>query len=115
MDCFPEISEKRRSDETAIRNVVCFGREVRIRLHDSRVIFASVMPEASLDTINFSIRPWGLRDSMVLRFEDVASASPVRHMDWETQRAISAAQAAGTFQIPNRLDSPRGLARAFGS
>ena len=88
---------KRDGHELLIRNVVDFAHEVRIHLHDERVIFGSVAPAALGETGSFRIRPWGVAEVRAISFDDVALASPVKQMGWERHRAIAVAQQAGIF------------------
>jgi hypothetical protein len=84
-----------------IRNVVGFAHEVRVQLRDSHVIVGRiVLAEHAVDS--FRIRPWGVKSTMNVRFDDVARAAPVRRMLWAEQRTISEAQIAGVFARPAR-------------
>jgi hypothetical protein len=80
--------------ESCVRSVIGTAHEIRVRFRDSRVIFASVVPAGDTREGCFVVRPWGLRSTMVFRFDDVSRARPVRHMDWEQQRRICATQVA---------------------
>jgi hypothetical protein len=104
MSHFLQASEKRKGTakrtghEIIVRNVVDFAREVRIILLDSQVIYGSVIPDARALVGAFLIRPWGLNSAMTIRFDAVYCAAPVKQMDWQKQRTISTAQAAGVFR-----------------
>jgi hypothetical protein len=93
---------KRSAREVTIRNVVDCAHEVRVELHDSQVIFGSVMPVAGGDAAAFRIRPWGLSAPMAIRIDDVLRAAPIRRMAWDKQRSIAAAQLAGVFRTQPR-------------
>ena len=82
-----------------IRAVVGIAHEVRIQLHDAKVIFASVLAGADPPTEiqAFVVRPWGRKTTMTIKFAEVSRIAPVKTMDWQTQRTISAAQMAGVF------------------
>jgi hypothetical protein len=73
-------------------------------MRDSHVIVGHIVPAGERPIATFQIRPWGVRSSMTLRFDDVARASPLRHMFWDQQRSISTAQVAGVFarSVPSR-------------
>jgi hypothetical protein len=92
-----QAPRKRDGHELSIRNVVDFAHEVRIHLHDARVIFGSVAPAPQGETGSFRIRPWGVAESRAISFEEVSLASPVKQMGWERHRAIAMAQQAGIF------------------
>ena len=83
--------------DATIRNVVGFGHEVRVQLHDSHVIVGSIVLALEPANEDFQIRPWGLRSAMTVKLGDVARAVPVRRMCWAQQRCISSAQVAGVF------------------
>jgi hypothetical protein len=106
MSHFFQATEKRTGHETIIRNVVDFAREVRILLLDSQVIYGSVIPDARALAGAFLIRPWGLNSVMTIRFDAVYRAAPVKQMDWQKQRTISAAQAARVFTDSATRTSP---------
>jgi hypothetical protein len=93
----PQSARKRDGHELTIRSVVDFAHEVKIHLHDAQVIFGSVVSTPKDEGGYFRIRPWGLSESMAIKFHDVAIASPVRQMGWQRHRAIAAAQQAGIF------------------
>jgi hypothetical protein len=82
-----------------IRAVVGIAHEVKIQLHDAKIIFASVMPHSDAETAfrAFVVRPWGRKTTMTIEFAEVSRVAPVKAMDWQTQRMISAAQMAGVF------------------
>jgi hypothetical protein len=92
-----QTAEKHNEQDAAIRNVVGFAHEVRLHLHDSKVIFATVVPVGDGDSDAFLIRPWGLRSPMTVRYDQVYRAAPVKQMGWTKHRSISAAQLAGVF------------------
>jgi hypothetical protein len=102
MSSSPPGARKRDEHELTIRNVVDFAREVRIHLHDEQVIFGSVTSAVEGETESFRIRPWGVRESRAIPFDDVSLASPVKQMGWERHRAIAAAQQAGIFANARR-------------
>ena len=81
----------------AARGVLDLAREVRIHLHDARVIFGTIISVANRDARHFSIRPWGLRLPMIINYDAVSHAVPVKLMVWKKQRDISAAQRTGDF------------------
>jgi hypothetical protein len=82
-----------------VRSVLSSAREVRIRFHDAHVLFGTVLhrprslaePESD-EEWTFTIQPWGTKAPVVLRFDDVATAAPVRNMRWQMQRDIRVAQ-----------------------
>jgi len=80
--------------ESCLRSVLASAHEVQVRFRDSRVIFASVVAAGASGEGCFVVRPWGLHVTMVLRFDEVSRARPVRHMDWEHQREICATHVA---------------------
>jgi hypothetical protein len=80
--------------ERSLRNVVCLAHEVRLDLRDARVIFATIVSVSHGAGQSFVVRPWGLRSAIALRFDEVCRARPVRHMRWEHERTICAAQVA---------------------
>jgi hypothetical protein len=86
--------------DAMIRNVVDFAQHVRLYMRDSHVIVGSIVPVAQRRERSgaaFQIHPWGAKAALTVRFDDVARASPVRHMVWARQCSISAAQLAGIF------------------
>ncbi len=87
--------EDEMNTERDLKNVLTLSREVRIRMHDSRVIYASVVAVPPAEE-TFLVRPWGVSSTIALRFADVSSARPVSRMGWQQQRTISAAQAVDT-------------------
>jgi hypothetical protein len=93
------MNSKDESHDTMIRAVVGIAHEVKIQLHDAKVIFASVMAGADPQTEirAFVVRPWGRKTTMTIKFAEVSRVAPVKAMDWQTQRMISAAQMAGVF------------------
>ena len=99
----PHEAKKRDGHESTIRTVVDFAREVRILLHDARVIFGSVTATSKQETGSFRIRPWGMTESTTIKFEDVSIAAPVKQMGWDRHRAIAAAQRAGVFANSRRV------------
>jgi len=82
--------------DATTRNVIGFAHQVRLHLHDSRVIVGSIVLAAE-QARDFQIRPWGLRSTMTVRFDDVVRAVPIRKMLWAQQQSIAAAQIAGVF------------------
>lgn len=94
---------KRDPRESAVRSIVDVAREVRIHLHDEKVIFGSVARAAErCDDGSFHIRPWGMKQSIEIRFDDVTLATPVKQMGWDQHRAIARAQQAGLFATIRR-------------
>jgi hypothetical protein len=92
------ILRKRDTREAMVRSVVDFAREVRVHLRDEQVIFGSIAQAAErCDDGSFRIRPWGMKQSIEVRFADVTLATPVKQMGWEQHRAIARAQEAGVF------------------
>ena len=81
--------------ERDLKNVLTLSREVRIRMNDASVIYASVVGEQTAEA--FMVRPWGISTTVMIRFEEVSSARPVSKMGWQEQRAIVAAQAAAVI------------------
>jgi hypothetical protein len=94
---FHEMQKRHEHNLAAVRTLVGIAHEVRVRLHNTQVIFGSMVPIPAVDADAFSIRPWGRGSTMRIRFDDVSQAAPVRHMDWQKQRTIAAAQVAGIF------------------
>jgi hypothetical protein len=90
-------ARKRNGHEMTIRSVVDVAHEVRLHLHDEKVIFGSVTPKPGGEPGSFFIRPWGLSSSMAIQFGDVSLATPVKQMGWVRHRSIAAAQQAGIF------------------
>jgi len=89
-----------------IRSVIAVAHQVRLRLHDSQVIFGSVIPSRDDDAEtpsaggnaeSFAFRPWGVSTPTTIKYDDVWRAAPVTEMVWERQKAISMAQFAGIF------------------
>ena len=99
------IQSLRKSDthQSMVRSVVDFAREVRIHLQDEQVIFGTI-PQAAerCDDGSFRVRPWGMQQSIEIRFADVTLATPVKQMGWEQHRAIATAQQAGVFTTVRR-------------
>ena len=75
-----------------MRTVITFAREVRIRLRNAGVIFATVIAPASTNDESYVVRPWGVTWTTTYFYANVARVAPVRRMKWETQRAICAMQ-----------------------
>jgi hypothetical protein len=96
---FTQGTQRRSAREVSIRNVVDFAHEVRVQLHDSQVIFGSVISLGDGEVGAFRIRPWGLTSPMAIRFDDVFRAAPIKRMAWQKQQSIAAAQLAGIFQL----------------
>jgi hypothetical protein len=85
----------------SMRNVIAFAREVRIRLRDSRVIFASVVgDEVRARDESFVVRPWGVKWTSTFLYESVSRIAPVRRMSWAAQKAICAKQSATLHAEP---------------
>ena len=97
---------RQRADghEALIRSVVDFAHEVRLQLHDERVIFGSVTSARNTEIGSFRIRPWGLTEMQTIKFGDVSVAAPVKHMVWERYRGIAGAQKAGIFTMARSSD-----------
>jgi hypothetical protein len=76
-----------------VQNVLSLAHEVRIKLRDERVIFATIA-SVSHDESEVVLRLWGRKGLSRVALRDVRTASPVRGMLWRTQRSISDAQAA---------------------
>jgi hypothetical protein len=103
MDPSSQPTRRRRDGhEAAIRGVVDAAHEIRIHLHDERVIFGSVASSANGEIGSFQIRPWGLNEAKTIKFDDVSVAAPVKQMGWERYRSIAVAQKAGIFTTPRR-------------
>jgi hypothetical protein len=83
------------NNDRDLKNVLTLSREIRIRMIDASVIYATVVddPHTEADE-SFRVKPWGRSETMVIRFSDVSSARPVSRMGWHAQRAIAAAQGA---------------------
>jgi hypothetical protein len=97
------ILRKRDTHEADVRSVVDFAREVRLHLRHEKVLFGSIAEGASRsDDGSFHIRPWGVKQSIAIRFDDVTLAAPVKQMGWEQHRAIARAQEAGVFAAVRR-------------
>lgn len=80
-----------------VRSVIGVAHEVRLCLHDARVIFCSVLSSSGAGPGSFIVRPWGVTVSTTIKYDDVYSASCVTQMVWQRQKAISRAQLAGIF------------------
>lgn len=99
------LSQRQR----ALRGVIESAHEVRIDFTDRRVLFAHVLADAELSsdeggkpTIeSFAVRPWGWSSRLDVHFDAVVRATPVRRMDWATQRRISAEQLASGVVSPS--------------
>ena len=76
-------------NSASMKNVVTFAREVRIRLRDARIIFASIV---SAQEDAFVVRPWGVPWTLTLRYAETSLVVPVRHMGWQAQQAICKSQ-----------------------
>ncbi len=100
--------------EMAARGVLDLAREVRIHLHDARILFGTIVSVANRDARHFLIRPWGLRVPMAIDYEAVSHAVPVKLMVWKKQRDISAAQRAGDFSGASLKPPPSGPLRTVG-
>ncbi len=106
MDPSSQQNTRQRPDghEATIRSVVDFAHEVRLQLHDERVIFGSVTSSRNAEIGSFRIRPWGLTELQTIKFGDVSVAAPVKHMVWERYRGIAVAQKAGIFTMARSSD-----------
>ena len=99
-----ENVRKRDTREATVRSVVDIAREVRVHLQDEQVIFGSITQAAEpCDDGSFRIRPWGMKQSIDVRFADVTLATPVKQMGWEQHRAIARAQQAGVFATVRKM------------
>ena len=79
----------------SMKNVVTFAREVRIRLRDTRIIFASIVSaQDPIESDAFVVRPWGVPWTTTFRYAEAALVAPVRHMGWQAQQAICRKQSA---------------------
>lgn len=97
MDDYARNATRRQKHEAMIRGVVDCAREVRLSLYDSRVIFGTLYGASPGAGRSFRIRPWGVSEGTMLRFEDVSVAAPVKQMGWQRHCAIAAAQRVGVF------------------
>jgi hypothetical protein len=98
----------------AARGVLDLAREVRIHLHDARIIFGTIVSVANRDARHFLIRPWGLRLPMTITYDAVTHAVPVKLMVWKKQRDISAAQRTGDFSGATLKPVPTSPLRTVG-
>jgi hypothetical protein len=89
--------QKENPHDVYIRSVIGVAHEVRLRMHDSRVIFCSVISATAANAESFVVRPWGLKTPTTLKYDDVWRAASVTEMVWQRQKAISLAQLAGIF------------------
>ena len=80
-----------------IRSVIGAACEVRLCLHDSRVIFCTVVSSWAPSTDSFVVLPWGVKAPTTIRYDDVWRAASVTEMGWQRQQSISRAQLAGIF------------------
>ena len=87
---------KENPRDAHIRSVIGVAHEVRLCLHDSRVIFCRVV-SASGPADSFIVLPWGVATPTTIRYDDVWRASSVTEMVWQRQKEISRAQLAGIF------------------
>lgn len=95
--------------QRALRGVIESAHEVRIDFTDRHVLFAHVLADAELSgdggtkpTVDsFAVRPWGWSARMDVHFDAVVRATPVRRMNWATQRKISAEQRTGRVVSPS--------------
>jgi hypothetical protein len=94
---------KRDTREAMVRSVVDIAREVRVHLQGEQVIFGSIAQAAERCDGSFRIRPWGMKQSIELRFADVTLATPVKQMGWDQHRAIARAQQAGVFTAVRKM------------
>lgn len=88
---------KENPHEAHVRSVIGVAHEVRLCLHDSRVIFCSVISPSGAGAESFVVRPWGLRTATTIKYDDVSRVTSVTEMVWQRQKAISRAQLAGIF------------------
>jgi len=89
--------QKENPRDVHIRSVIGVAHEVRLCLHDARVIFCRVVSATGPDTDSFIVLPWGVTTPTTIRYGDVWRAASVTEMVWQRQKAISAAQLAGIF------------------
>lgn len=87
---------KENPRDADIRSVIGVAHEVRLRMHDSRVIFGSVVSSRNPDS--FVVRPWGVKTPTTIRYDDVRRVASVTEMVWQRQKAISQAQLEGIFE-----------------
>lgn len=66
-------------------------------MHDSRVIFCSVISPSGSSAESFVVLPWGVKTPTTIKYDDVWRAASVTEMVWQRQKAISRAQLAGIF------------------
>ena len=88
---------KENPHEAHIRSVIGAAQEVRLCLHDSRVIFCSVISLSGSGGESFIVRPWGVTTPTTIKYDDVRRVSSVTEMVWQRQKEISRAQLAGVF------------------
>ena len=100
--------------EMAARGVIDLAREVRVHLHDTRIIFGTIVSVPNRDVRHFSIRPWGLRVPMTITYDAVSHAVPVKLMVWRKQQDISAAQRTGDFSGATFKPAPSSSVRTIG-
>jgi hypothetical protein len=87
--------QKENPHDAHIRSVIGVALEVRLCLHDSRVIFCSVISSSGADS--FVVRPWGVGTPTTIKYDDVWRVTSVTEMVWQRQKEISRAQLAGIF------------------
>lgn len=87
-----------------VRGVVRSAREIRIRFHDARELYGTVVIEDSMDPACFALRPWGLPLPLHIPFRDVSRAAPVQHMSWARHRTISKEQADASAAASSARD-----------
>ena len=88
---------KENPRDAHIRSVIGVAHEVRLCLHDSRVIFCRVVSSSGPAADSFVVLPWGVTTPTTIRYDDVWRAASVTEMVWQRQKAISRAQLAGIF------------------
>ena len=88
---------KENPRDAHIRSVIGAAREVRLCLHDARVIFCSVISSSGSGADSFVVQPWGVVTQTTIKYDDVYRAASVTEMGWQRQKAISRAQLAGVF------------------
>jgi hypothetical protein len=114
LDDSPGPMHRPTQSEMAARGVLDLAREVRIHLHDARVIFGTIVSVVNRDARHFLIRPWGLRVPMTIGYDAVSHAVPVKLMVWKKQRDISAAQRTGDFSGATLRPAPTGPLQTVG-
>jgi hypothetical protein len=88
---------KENPRDAHIRSVIGVAHEVRLCLHDSRIIFGRMISPSAPSADSFVVLPWGVKTPTTIRYDDVWRAASVTEMVWQRQKAISRAQLAGIF------------------